>query len=398
MTTSLDPTPAHDAAHVLTEEERAVLDLWHYGTFRNRYEEISALTNAPGWAWKPWSRGRLHALVSRHRVRVNEQRIAERAANSKAERLAFAQELVNSTVTSDVLDFLAELPDGSANAIITSPPYNIGKRYGGRGTSDRMRHLYYHGWMLQVISEMSRVLAPGGTLVLQAGVTFDDDDEPVWLDTLFYPELRRAQLHAVNRIICVYDHGLFPRAKLAGRHETALVFAKGGAPQRFNINAGRQPAKHPGKRRFKGSRRGEISTHPLGAAPTDVWTFTAIKHNNPEKVDHPAQYPMEFARRCVLLYSMPGDLVCDPFSGSGTTQEACLRTGRAFVGADLSYESVRLRRLAAVVPDAVTQLRGVTTESLAVWEAEAHRRDVPAVPCSPEEDARMVLALFDGAA
>lgn len=61
----------------------------------------------------------------------------------------------------------------------------------------------------------------------------------------------------------------------------------------------------------------------------------------------------------------------DPFSGSGTVADQCIRTGRNFVGADLFYEDVRRKRLAAVSPDLVSVLPGVTDDSIAVWQAEA---------------------------
>lgn len=380
----------------LTDEQRAILALWTFGEYRNRYAEIEETTHRPDWPWSPWSRGRIYEFVKREGVRVTEARIHERQSDRRAREVAFLEEVINSTVKCDVLDFLGGLPDESCALIVTSPPYNIGKAYGGSKNGDRMRHLFYHGWMMQIISECSRVLRPGGTIVLQAGVTRDDEDEPLWLDTLFYPELRRAGLHARNRIVCIYDHGLYPKRQLAGRHETALVFCKDGAAQIVNLNAARTGALHPGKRRFKGPNRGEIATNPLGSFPIDTWFFTAIKHNNPEKTDHPAQFPLEFARRCVLLYSLPGDLVMDCFSGSGTVHETCLRTGRAFVGADLSYEDVRAKRLADVVPDRVTVLPGVTERNMAIWAAEAHRRDAPARPISEEEELEQIgLALGD---
>jgi site-specific DNA-methyltransferase (adenine-specific) len=87
---------------------------------------------------------------------------------------------------------------------------------------------------------------------------------------------------------------------------------------------------------------------------------------------------LELARRAVLLYSMPGDLVIDPFSGSGTTHVACRETGRSFSGCDLFYEDIRAKRLASVEPDLVSHLPGVSDETLAVWQAEARRVDAPA--------------------
>src|SRR3546814_20203055 len=91
-------------------------------------------------------------------------------------------------------------------------------------------------------------------------------------------------------------------------------------------------------------RRGTLSGHPLGAWPTNVWDDIGnVGHNHPERRcgDHPAQFPLALAKRAILLYTQPGDLVCDPFCGSGPTQVADLDAGRAFVGADLFCEEDR---------------------------------------------------------
>lgn len=138
-------------------------------------------------------------------------------------------------------------------------------------------------------------------------------------------------------------------------------------------------AKEPGKRAYKGPNKGRLSGHPLGAFPSNVWSITHVGSNSTElkklkaHPKHPAPFPLALARRAILLYSMPGDLVCDVFSGSGTTQLAALETGRAFVGADLFYEDLRAARLAQAVPDLVCHLPGVTDESIAVWQQKPSR-------------------------
>lgn len=175
-------------------------------------------------------------------------------------------------------------------------------------------------------------------------------------------------------------HGLTPKKRLAERYETCLIFSKGD--QRvFNPNPARVPQKQPSKRSFKGPNKGQLSGHAYGAHPTNVWSDIGNAGHNRGGVDwHPAQMPVEFARRGILLYTLPGDLVCDGFSGSGSTCVAAKQLGRAFTGADLFYQSQRAERLAQVSPDLVTMLPGVTDESLAVWEAEAKPVYVPATP------------------
>lgn len=123
-------------------------------------------------------------------------------------------------------------------------------------------------------------------------------------------------------------------------------------------------------------------------------------HNHPEAREgrHPAQFPVALPKQAILLYTQAGDVVCDCFSGSGTTAVAAIETGRSFIGADLYYEDLRQRRIAAARMDESCPLPGVTDESIAVWQAEAHRVErTPDVPLTPEEDHALCsqLGLFE---
>lgn len=386
MTAVADAPPAVDA------EQRQILALFSEGNFRNRYDEISDLTKKPAWPYSVWSRGRIYNLVTRQRMRVTESRIAERREERRARQREAFEELLNTTATADVLDFLDGIPDESVQLHVTSIPYNVGKRYGDGASADAMRHVFYHGWIMQVVSELARTLKDGGTIVLQVGTTKDEFGQTVPLDTLLYGDLRRAGLTYRNRIVWPSQNGLTPKARLAERYETALVFSKGEPV--FNPNAIRVPQKYPAKRHFKGPHRGKLSGHVLGGHPTDVWNITHLGHNMPEKTEHPAQFPVAFPLRAILAYTMPGDVVCDVFCGSGSSWEAAVRAGRAFIGADLFYHDLRVARMANVVPDRVTPFAGVTAESTAVWAAEARRVDAPAAPVTEADDVALALTLF----
>lgn len=338
------------------------------------YEELSSATGL--------SRGKIYAIALKHGARKNELRIRERAADRRRRQWETLAEIVDSIATADVLDFLDSLPDGDAasgvDAHVFSPPYNVGKAYGDNPSSDAMRHLYYMGWLAQIVSECARTLREGGVLALQVGSTRDNLGGIVPIDMLVYDYLIKAGLTLQNRIVWQVPHGLTPSARLAGRHETVLIATKGPAPRHFNANAARIPQKQPGKRAFKGPNKGSLSGHPLGAWPIDVWAIPNVGHNAVEKTGHPCQMPIELARRLVQLYTMPGDLVVDPFAGSGTTAVAAIEGGRRFTGCDLIYEDMRARRLAAAGLADVCPLPGVTDGSVAVWQAEARRRDVAA--------------------
>lgn len=367
-------TSNHHLTDARDELDRSLVAALADGT----YEQVADEFNV--------SRGRVYSAACKLGARKHEQRIQMRKAERKRLQIEFAESVLNATVKADVLDFLDGLPSECAGAIITSPPYNMAKPYSAAG-DDSYQFTFYLGWLLQVVSECARVLEQGGILFLQVGATRGPDGNSLYpIDIMLFQHLQAVGLTFQSRVVWTIPHGLTPKRRLAERYETALVFSKGLTPRTFNPTPARQPQKNPGKRAFKGPRKGELSGHPFGAFPTNVWDIGNAGHNRKDGVvGHPAQMPSELARRAILLYTRPEDLVIDPFSGSGTTHAECIRTGRAFCGADLNFEDLRAARLAKVSPDLVSALPGVTDESLAVWAAEAIPVHVPAASPEPEQ-------------
>lgn len=378
---------ADHPTRVLTEEQAQVLELLHRPFPEGGYAAVERVFG--------WSRGRAYNLAVKLSARKTESRIQERAQERRQRQREYLEQILNTTAKADVLDFLDGIPNDTVQLACFSPPYNLGKSYGDGGSADTMRATFYHGWLIQVLSEVSRILKPGGVVFLQVGSTVDWQDRLMPLDVLLYEDLRRSGLTFQSRIVWTVPHGLTPKTRLADRYETVLVFSKGEPV--FNPNAIRIPQKNPGKRAFKGPNKGKLSGSPLGAWPTNVWSdIGSVRHNQPGKKhgNHPAPFPLKLAKRAILAYSMPGDLICDPFSGSGTTHEAAIQAGRAFVGADLYYEDLRARRIAEAVPDLSTPLTGLTDESIAVWQAEARTVQVAARPISDAEDRQMLFGIF----
>jgi len=319
------------------------------------------------------SRGKVYTIALAHSARKNEERIRERKAERQKRQIEMLSEMMGATQEADVLDYLDSLPSACADLVVTSIPYNVGVRYGDGIASDAMPHLRYLGWMTMIISDIARILKPGGVVFLQCGSTKDDAGSLVPLDIALFETLRKAGLDYQNRVAWLIPHGLTPRGRLSERHESALIFSK-GRPATFNPDPARTPQKQPGKRAFKGANKGQLSGHPFGAWPSDVWRIGNVGHNHPEKTGHPAQFPEELAMRAVQIYTGPGDLVIDPFSGSGTTHVAAKKTGRRFSGADLFYAGMANDRAAAADMDDACILPGVSEESRAVWQAEARSR------------------------
>lgn len=235
----------------------------------------------------------------------------------------------------DNLSFMRPLADESMKLIVTSPPYNIGKRYERRSPLDA-----YVQAQAQVISECVRLLSGSGSLCWQVG-NHVDNGEIVPLDTLLYPIFREHGLKLRNRIVWHFEHGLHCSRRFSGRYETILWFTKSD-DYTFNLDPVRVPSKYPGKKHFKGPRTGQLSGNPLGKNPSDVWVIPNVKNNHVEKTVHPCQFPVELIERLVLSMTNAGDNVFDPYMGVGSSVIAAVKNGRTGYGCDISREYVDL--------------------------------------------------------
>ena len=235
----------------------------------------------------------------------------------------------------DCLELLRSLPAGSAQLVVTSPPYNIGKSYENRLDID-----VYLSQQESVIRECVRILDGRGSLCWQVG-NYVRRGAIVPLDVLLYPIFARAGLRLRNRIIWHFEHGLHCTRRFSGRYETILWFTKTDE-YIFNLDPVRVPQKYPGKKHFKGPKAGQYSCHPLGKNPGDVWVIPNVKHNHVEKTIHPCQFPVELVERLVLSMTLPGGLVVDPFLGVGSTAVAAVLHGRKAAGAEIVSEYLAL--------------------------------------------------------
>lgn len=202
-------------------------------------------------------------------------------------------------------DLMASMSDSSAQLVVTSPPYNIGKEYERRTSLAR-----YIEDQRAVITEAARVTAEGGSVCWQVG-NHVDHGEVVPLDAVLYPIFKSLGLRLRNRIVWHFEHGLHATRRFSGRYETILWFTKGD-PYYFDVDPVRVPQKYPYKRAFKGPNRGELTGNPLGKNPGDLWIIPNVKSNHIEKTAHPCQFPVELIERLVLSMTRPGDLVLDP--------------------------------------------------------------------------------------
>lgn len=245
-----------------------------------------------------------------------------------------------SLLQGDCFSLLSTIPDNSIDFIFSSPPYCIGKEY--ESTSAISDFIVTHD---TIFPDLVRILKPGGSLCWQVGMHVKNGVSTP-LDSLVHAEsMKHSDLYLRNRIIWTFGHGLHCSNRFSGRHETIMWFTK-GKEYKFNLDAVRVPQKYPGKTSTRGLKKGKPSGNPLGKNPGDVWNIPNVKSNHVEKTEHPCQFPVALPQIFIRALTEPGDIVFDPFSGSGSTGVASLIEDRRFLGSEIEvkYNDIAINR------------------------------------------------------
>lgn len=232
--------------------------------------------------------------------------------------------------------------------VFTSPPYNLGKTYGGYADDRDLDE--YLTWQERIITKCVENLSPTGSICWQVG-NYVSNGHVVPLDLELAPIFKKLKLKLRNRIIWHFGHGLHCKHRFSGRYEVVLWYSKSDN-YKFNLDDIRVPSKYPNKKHFKGPRKGEKSGNPLGKNPSDIWAddlgdfwdIPNVKHNHVEKTGHPCQFPIGLVQRFLLALTDRGDSIFDPFLGVGSSAAAAAHFGRCFFGCELDSEYFELAR------------------------------------------------------
>jgi len=254
---------------------------------------------------------------------------------------------LNKIYCGDNCDLLGELPRECIDLVVTSPPYDDLRTYGG------------HTWDFYGVAwQLKRVLKPGGVIVwVVADATKDGSETGTSMEQALHFKRLGLNLHDTM----IYMKPNFSavgalQTRYAPVFEYMIVFSK-GMPNTFNpikdrkaktagaVKSGTVRCADGGMKRK--SNEGWIQ--PEYGQRFNVWEI------NPESQgqDHPAPFPNRLATDHIISWSNPGDLVLDPFAGSGTTCKAAKELGRNFLGFEINPEYCKIaeRRIAQEVLD-----------------------------------------------
>ncbi len=241
-------------------------------------------------------------------------------------------------ILGDCHEVLPALPEASVDLTITSPPYFMGKDY-----DKSLSVADFETEISRIQSQIYKLTKDSGSICWQVG-THVQRNVVVPLDFLVYQVCAGySGLTLRNRIVWTFEHGVNSAKRFSGRHETMLWFTKGNKFT-FNLDEVRVPQKYPGKRYYKGPKRGELSGNPMGKNPGDVWNLPNVKSNHIEKTEHPCQFPVALVSRMIRATTRHSGMVLDPFAGSGTTAIAALENGREFCCIEREPEYFKIAR------------------------------------------------------
>ncbi len=221
---------------------------------------------------------------------------------------------------------MSELPDNSVHLVVTSPPYNVGKEYDKNFTLKEYLSMLKNVW-----KEVYRVLVPGGRACINVANLGRKPYIPlhsfIITDMLKLGFLMRGEIIwnkvASAGVSTAWGSWCSPsNPVLRDVHEYILVFSKESF-QRKNIH----------------KRKVTISKEEFLEFTKSVWEFPTV---SAKKIGHPAPFPLELPYRCIQLYTYQGDIVLDPFMGSGQTAIASIKIERLYVGYELNEEYITL--------------------------------------------------------
>ena len=267
--------------------------------------------------------GEMKAAEALREIRSEKRRkeLAEAAAKADAEQNADRPKW--SILNVDVIDGLEAIRDehGPARLIFTDPPYNIGINYGDGEKADLLSPQAYMKWVRQWLALCWDCLTDDGSLWVMIGDEYAAE---------YCAEIKAAGFTVRSWIKWYETFGVNCSSKFNRTSRHIFYAVKDESAFVFNP----EPVTRPSDRQTK---YGDSRAAAGGKLWDDVWQIPRLTGTCAERIpDFPTQLPLALVEPIVLCASMPGDLVVDPFNGSGTTGVASIQNGRKYVGIEKS--------------------------------------------------------------
>ncbi len=244
-------------------------------------------------------------------------------------------ELLDRIYLGDCVEGMALLPSRTIDLIFADPPYNLGKDYGNNRMS--LSEAEYREWTEEWISECVRILTENGSIYVCADWRYS---------CLIRSVLIGSGLIIKNRITWRREKGRGSDRNWKNNMED-IWFAVMSEDYKFNVDEVKVRKRVIAPYRENGIPKDWVETEEgeryRYTYPSNIWTDTVVPFwSMPENTPHPTQKPEMILERIIRASSDPGDIVLDPFMGSGTTAVVATKLGRHFIGFEINEEYLRL--------------------------------------------------------
>lgn len=247
------------------------------------------------------------------------------------ETVSRSKDFINKTVNANLMDVLPLIPDGFANLIIIDPPYNLTKDFNGM-KFNAMKEDRYEAYLDSWLPLVCKKLSSSGSLYLCGD----------WKCTSALQRALEKNLTVINRITWQREKGRGARQNWKNGMEDIWFAVKNPADYYFNVDAVKIKRKVIAPYKINGKPKdwdeGEDGNFRL-TYPSNFWDDISIPFwSMSENTDHPTQKSEKLYAKLILASSRPGDIVFDPFLGSGTASVVAKKLGRNYCGIELNYE------------------------------------------------------------
>jgi adenine-specific DNA-methyltransferase len=250
----------------------------------------------------------------------------------------------------DCIETMSNMAPNSVNTIVTSPPYNLDKKYGKY--DDNKSFEEWEDLIDKTAKSAYKILKDNGSFLLNVSpIPEKKTKEIIPLDAIAYYIFKRNGYFLRNSIVWHFNNMQNCTNRLSGRWESILWFVKDINNYQFNLEDIRIPyITQNDKRLVGGNGRNPTDTWNFDLPESDFWYFDRVNNMTKNKLgltDHPCIYPTPMIERIIKMTTQKGDVVLDPFLGSGTTLVATQKTQRIGLGIELDdrYEDIIIKRI-----------------------------------------------------
>ncbi len=234
-------------------------------------------------------------------------------------------------INQDLFSAAEYLPEECIDLLIMDPPYNLSKNYNGHLFQERDKGAY-QDWFISVLSIVKPLLKSTATLYVCSD----------WKTSMLIAPLLEQEFYIRSRITWEREKGRGSKSNWKNNAED-IWFCTVTDQYTFNVDAVKHKRRVIAPYRHKNGKPKDWQKENSGnfrlTYPSNVWTDISIPFwSMPENTDHPTQKPEKLIAKLILASSNPGDMVLDPFLGSGTTAVVAKKLGRYFTGVELNQE------------------------------------------------------------